>query len=59
MKIHTNQYGFVYKNRGKFTKTPYRNALFTSLKQANIFAKFETPVVRKNLKLVTITLETI
>jgi len=59
MKIRTNQFGFIYKNRGKFTKTPYSNALFTSVKEANMFAKLEQPTVKKNLKLVRVTLETV
>jgi hypothetical protein len=59
MKITTNQYGFVYKNRGKYTRYPYMNETFPTLSLAKTAMENETPGIKQKTKLVRLVLETI
>lgn len=59
MKLNTNYYGLIYLNRGRYTRRVYEGALYASAAIARNEAKLITPALKKNLKVVRLTLETV
>ncbi len=62
MKIKTNSYGLVYKNRGKYTKNAYKDQFDTSkhwVEQALPVLARKLRKSPKDLRVVRVTLETV
>jgi len=60
MKINTNQWGYVYKNRNnKYTSRTYLGETFPTREAALKQMELDRPLARKNFKLVRVTLETV
>lgn len=62
MKLNTNNWGYIYLNRNKWTRNTYLNETFPSKEQAAIALELDRPYLkksRKNIKLVRVTLETV
>ncbi len=64
MKIKTNLYGIVYKNRGKWTRVPYQSknmnikSIATETGTVDFWSAF-LKKAKKDVKVVRLTLETI
>lgn len=60
MKLNNNKtFAHVYLNRGVLTTTPYLGRIYRSKEEANYEADGLKRFLKKNLKLVKVTLETV